>query len=204
MKRKRWVGPFARGATLISTAIGATACGAADDEGEQMQEFELSDAQLAARDEKVASSREALGEASCATTPADATLDGASFVQQSAISPLPLYDHPTCRDAFVVDIPAVTAPRTLAVYAGVGSSTNPIACLFSFTVATLFKKQGTEFVKVTDASGVGVIPWPGSSGYTCVCKVDFGTLAPGDYKVAAASAQFLGPKLLVGVFLGAN
>jgi len=188
-------------ASILAAAPVFSGCGQADGTGAPGMP-ELSDAERAARDDEVASVKERLGEVSCATTPPDATLDVAVTGLMGASSAAG-YDHPTCRDAFVVDVTGGTGSGTLEVSTG-GNLTNILACLLTVTVETAYEKQGDTYVKIGDAVGFGTIPPPGSSGWVCQAVAKVPVTGPGDYKVIAAAAQLFGPALPVDVSLFPN
>ena len=183
------------GVSALAWACGCGASGATDDAPATP---ELSDAERAELDAEVASMQQNLGEASCATTAADATFDFATATTNFVYSPAPNYDHPTCRDAYVVDIKNLAETRHIWASGEGPQNLDPFGCLFTITAATLYKKQGADYVKVGDASALGSYPWPGSSGWQCVSRVSFANQPPGDYKIAMSSAQFLGGKKRVG------
>jgi hypothetical protein len=165
-----------------------------------------SDDELAVRDEAVAHVQEQIGEASCATTGADATLDAATpptppnFVAYVA-SKNTAYDHPTCRNSFIVDVTNVAASTPLNATAGVASP-DPFTCLFTVTLESLYENKNGTYVKVNDAVSFGTPINAGSAGWDCRCETEITAPEAGEYKVVADAFQFLGPQLLVVVSPG--
>lgn len=88
---------------LIGVMAGAPGCGASGSDGATEAPVDQ-----AAIDEEIASVTAALGEATCATTAADAI---GEYDRGGAMSPLAAtYDHPTCLDAFCNRSATVQAP----------------------------------------------------------------------------------------------
>jgi hypothetical protein len=186
---------YALGLGLLSSLT--TACGS----GESGSAPELSDADRAAMDGEVATLQQKLGEQTCAATQRDAVIDVAAGGILGVGSNDALYDHPTCRDAYIVDITHFTEPHSIWAQGEGPAGLDPFGCLFTFAAATLYRKDGANYVKVGEGSAVGTYPWPGSSGWQCSVKVDFGVQQPGEYRVAVGAAQFLGTKKRAGVIV---
>jgi hypothetical protein len=170
-------------------ALAATACGThADTEGPPREEM----------NEELGRVREALGEATCATTPADATMQQGS----GADSVTAFYDHPTCRNAFIVDAPGIVTagvPGKLQFWAGVSlGALEPFTCLFNYGGLTLFQKQGSSYVKVGENFVLGTFG-VGRFGGMCSATGFVTVPGPGDYKVAAAAGTLFGGKYAVRV-----
>jgi hypothetical protein len=159
------------------------------------------DEQLAARDNEVARVQEQIGEASCATTSADATLDASTA--QYANTAMTTYDHTTCRNAYIVDVNNVPGSELVKV-AGGASNANLFACFFSITLETLYEKKNGTYVKIGDALAFGAPVLEASSGSECRTQAQIAAPEAGDYKVITDSFQFLGPQLTVSVFLAPN
>jgi hypothetical protein len=189
---------IAVGFGVISSLV--TACGSAESASEGTMP-ELSESERAAMNAEVGTLQQKLGEQTCATTPRDALIDVLAGGIPGVGSSDALYDHPTCRDAFVVDIVNFTEPHSIWAQGEGPAGLDPFGCLFTFAAATLYRKDGANFVKVGEGSAFGTYPWPGSSGWQCSVKVDFGKQQPGEYKVAVGAAQFLGTKKRAGVIV---
>ena len=147
--------------------------------------------------------RQEIGETSCATTAADVTVDAANdWAGAPIFSPNGAYDHPTCRNAFIVDINNVQASS--AIYAGVGlSSSNFFECIFEVNLDSVYQKQGGTFVKLNDGGAFGTFEIAGSSGPYCLSRIETTLPQAGDYRVVVSSFQFLGAQLPVTVYVGA-
>src|SRR5687767_5243288 len=96
------------------------------------------DLDRAAAEEELGRVSEALGEASCGSTAPDATLSPIGFPYLS--SPDGNYDHPTCRNGFVVDAPGARAGRQLNGGPLLIPWPDPFTCLFIWGYASLWQK----------------------------------------------------------------
>jgi hypothetical protein len=136
--------------------------------------------------------RQALGEATCPTTAADVTWANPFSGNQSIDSPSANYDHPTCRNAFIVDVPGVRASTQFSAGVPGSAGVNPF-CGFEFAYIGLYRKQGATYVKVTESFNLGrVISFP-QFGTTCAAISTVVAPADGDYKlVTSAGAFFFG------------
>jgi hypothetical protein len=149
------------------------------------------DLDRAAAEEELGRVSEALGEPSCGSTPADATLDPTTG--QAVSSSGPNYDHPTCRNGFVVDVPGVHAGRALTGGAPPMRWPDPFTCLLNWGYLSLWQKQATGYVKISEGTSLGVWgPFP-RVGYVCVARVSLQAPAAGDYKLVSASGVLFGP-----------
>jgi hypothetical protein len=178
---------------LIGVMAGAPGCGASgsDDATEAPVD-------QAAIDEGIAKVTAALGEATCATTAADAI---GEYNRGGAMSPLAAtYDHPTCRDAFVVDFPAVPAGGSFTAATNEGSMFDPIGCLFSYAYISVWKKDPAGPTALGEAVGTGGwVPVFTRGGPFCNRSATVQAPAAGDYKVVASSGQLFGAKKWVTV-----
>jgi hypothetical protein len=172
-------------------------CGSASDAPGDPSTSSIAPEERAAIDGEVARVRQSLGEASCASTAADATLGGTNIVADSVTA---TYDHPTCRDGFVVDITGVKAGKAVlggafAGTAGTPSNLDFFSCFVRIGFTYLYEKRGSTYVLVGQNSAFGV------NGALGICSSVASVTAPrdGDYKVVAAGRQLFGAKLPVRV-----
>ena len=177
----------------ISLAASLSGCGDAGTTGDN---GEVAD--QAAREQELGRLSEALGEPSCGSTAPDATLNPNSG--QSVFSADGNYDHPTCRNGFVVDIPGARAGRQLTGGPPVMQWPDPFSCLFVWGYASLWQKQAAGYVKIAESSRLGV--WGGlpQVGYVCAAPVSLRAPADGDYKLVTASGLLFGPYGRVQVY----
>jgi hypothetical protein len=132
--------------------------------------------------------QQALGEATCATTAADVTWTNPVSGKQSIDSPNANYDHPTCRNAFIVDVPGVRASTQFG--AGVPGGPANLFCGFVFAYIGLYQKQGASYVKVTESFNLGVnIAFP-QFGTACTAISSVKAPADGDYKLVTSGGTF--------------
>jgi hypothetical protein len=171
------------------------ACGAADD-SPTPAEPSAEDRALAA--EELSQITQALGEPTCATTAADATLAASGTGLGIAPSPNAAYDHSTCRNGFVVDLPGVAAGTTLTVANPPVSGIDPLTCLFRYSYGSLYRKQGASYVKVSELTALGVLI-PARFAYVCNARATFPVPTAGDYKIVAASGALFGATDVVTV-----
>ena len=143
----------------------------------------LSDADLAAAHASVEQVAQALGEATCANTSADATLTPSSDTS-SARSPDERYDHPTCRNGYVVDLVGYKAGSTVRAATSWGpvSGLDGLYCLFTWSYAGLWRKDGANYVKVTEGDAWGAVI-NGKPSTFCSAQQTFTLPSDGDYKV---------------------
>ena len=136
--------------------------------------------------------QQALGEATCATTAADMTWADPYTGNRFIDSPNATYDHPTCRNAFIVDVPGVKASTQFSAGVPGSAGANPF-CGFEFGYIGLYRKQGATYVKVTESFSLGVnFSFP-QFGSTCAALARVVAPADGDYKlVTSAGAFFFG------------
>jgi hypothetical protein len=173
LERMRVVLQRAKAATWFGSTIAVIACGATGD-GESMES-----------DQEFAQVSDAIGEASCATTPADAT-----FTPTGRFSTL-VGKNPGCSGASVVDIlgyqpspPPYLPILTYVMWYG----TIPVKeaeCLRSYLRADLYQKVEGTFSPI--ASDTIYASWQSS---TCRLGVIWETsrlTAGNDYRIAAAS-----------------
>jgi hypothetical protein len=125
------------------------------------------------------------GEATCGTTAADAVWppdppdDGQPDILRS---PDAAYDKPSCRHAYVVDLPNTVAPKHIVASTQAVSPANPIGCAASFAYLSLWKEQGSSFVKVSEVTRPGIL-----YGF-CIASASVDITTPGNYRVVAAAA----------------
>jgi hypothetical protein len=179
------------GVTVVGLALGA-GCSAAGDDADA--DGTVTPEEQASRDAEVSRIQERLGEPTCAATAADTTLDAATVTVRSNTA---TYDHPTCRDAFVVDLPTLKGGKPFAggpVLGGPGSSSyNFFNCLPNVGFVYLYEKQGTNYVLVGQNAAFGVYGALGS----CSALASVTVPRDGDYKAVVAGVQLFGPKLPV-------
>jgi hypothetical protein len=145
-----------------------------------------------------------LGESSCATTAADVVrpVDDPQTESMGAT-----YDHPTCRDGFIIDAPGLLATQTIYMDAIVPITTNVLvnylACYLSVSWLYVYEKQGSTYQLVSQGSVFGSIQGqlPRSA---CHAAIDFKVPGDGDYKIVAAARQVFGAKLDVSVLIQAT
>src|SRR5688572_3303249 len=89
-------------------------------------------ADIAAANEGVKQVTQALGEATCGSTPPVASLSPSVVV-----SPNANYDPPTCRNAFVVDAPGLPAGVVITAGHPTQSNIDPFTCLFRYGALSL-------------------------------------------------------------------
>ena len=184
MFRRYWFASFSLVACLSGCGDPATA----GDDAEGLDQ--------AAREEELGRLSEALVEASCGSTAPDATL----VPNQSVFSADGNYDHPTCRNGFVVDIPGVHAGRQLTGGPLAAVWPDPFTCLLVWGYASLWQKQAAGYVKVAESSRLGFWgPFP-RVGYVCAAAVTLQAPADGDYKLVTAGGLLFGPYGRVQVY----
>jgi hypothetical protein len=149
----------------------------------------------AVAEEELARVSQALGEASCGSTAADATL----LPNQSLRSPDGSYDHPTCRNAFVVDVPGVIAGTQLWGGRPPLVWLDPFTCLLVWGYSSLWQKQATGYVKISEGSRLGTWAPTPRTGFVCSAPVTLRAPADGDYKLVTAAGVLFGPNSLVEV-----
>jgi hypothetical protein len=176
----RWMGC----STLLCSTV---ACGTAD--GDSASTVEGGETVVPAPvDAPLEKVRQSLGEATCASTPADHVFDPAleDYVQ----SPTNTYDHPTCRNGYVIDLQNAGAGHTLNGSMFVQPS-DPFTCLFNWSYIALYQKQGTSYVKIGEniaGGGWGLGPFGGA----CSAIAKLTTPAAGDYKVVVSAGNLFG------------
>jgi hypothetical protein len=183
--------------SLVCLAL-VGACGAPDDKANESPEATPGGHDDAEVQAEVGRISQQLGEASCATTTADVTRTD----DNQAGSHGATYDHPTCRDAFVIDAPGLVAGDPLYFQASVPVTSNVIVnflqCGFEFSWFYVYEKQSTGYVLVSQNSNVGSIQ--GALPRTaCVTSINLTVPRNGDYKIIAASRLLFGAKNDVSV-----
>ena len=177
---------IARFAVISSVFAGLAGCGG--DPGSPPDD-QASD--RAAAEGELGRVTQALGEATCGSTPADAVLDPNG---QPAFSPNGGYDHPTCRNGFVVDAPGIRAGRQFVGGPSLVRWPDPFTCLFQWGYLSLWLKQPTgAYTKVAESSRLGVWIPITRVGYVCDSRVGLQASADGDYKLVSAAGVLFGP-----------
>jgi hypothetical protein len=187
------------GCCSVLAAVLLVACGAGDaTTSDSPSPPGLGDDDRSAAEAEVARLQQQLGEATCASTAADVTLIGYG----SPLSPDATYDHPTCRDAFVVDAPGVPAgsrvQATTYIVAPPGTL-DPIGCFFDVGFVYLYEKRGATYTLINQAGAFGLVS-ANRLGAICGNVMTLPVPRAGDYKVVASSVRlFTTVKNRVGV-----
>jgi hypothetical protein len=170
------------------------ACGASDGPSDSSDEgLGTAPTTQAAIDAQLSQVRQSLGEATCASTAADQVLDitQTSYVQ----SPTATYDHPSCRNGYVVDLPNAAAGHALNASVNFQPA-DPFTCILNWSYIALYQKQAAGYVKVGENIGGG--KWGlGRFGGACSAIGTLTTPAAGDYKVVVASGNLFGGRYAV-------
>jgi hypothetical protein len=173
--------------SLLGT--GVAACSAADPalptEGDR-----------AAAEEELAQVTAALGEPTCGSTVPDVTM--AKAVNGHVASPNANYDHPTCRNAFIVEMNGLTAGET--VYGGPTSQSTlePFSCLLHWAHGSLWKKQPNgDYTKVREDNRLGMFQIAYRMGFACTVRVALPVAEDGDYKFVLSAGYLFGPYRVV-------
>ena len=140
-----------------------------------------------------------LGEATCGSTPADAVLDPNQG--QTVSSPDGSYDHPTCRNGFVIDVPGVPAGRQFTGGPSLMRWPDPFTCLLHWGYLSLWQEQPSgTYAKVAENTRLGVWgPMP-RIGYVCAARAGVQAPADGNYKLVSAGGVLFGPYASVSVY----
>jgi hypothetical protein len=173
--------------TCVTVACGA-ADGGTDPRGAVESAGTVSGPTPEEIDAQVEKVRQSLGEATCATTPADHVMDPSmeSYVQ----SPTSTYDHSTCRNAYVVDLKNAGAGHSVSASVYFQPS-DPFTCLLNWSYIALYQAQGASYVKVGENIGRGGWGW-GLFGGACSVNATLTTPAAGDYKVVVSAGNIFG------------
>jgi hypothetical protein len=189
MFRLRW---FAV-ASLLTRAL--SGCGG--DPGAPGDDAEAFD--QAAREQELGRVSQGLGEATCGSTPADATLD--PNLGQPVASPNGSYDHPTCRNGYLVDVPGVRAGRQFTGGPSLVRWPDPFSCLFHWGYLGLWQKQANGgYAKISESTRLGVWGPVPMAGYVCAARAGVQAPADGDYKLVSAGGVLFGPYSSVFVY----
>lgn len=180
----------------IATTVGifgifASGCSAAD--GPTSSEPDR--AQL---DGELGSVTQNLGEATCGNIPADETLDYMG-TQAGAGTADGNYGHPQCTDGYVVDVTNVPANASLSGGMTAVRWPDPFTCLFNWGYVSLWKQGPSGYVKISEASSLGI--WGGlpQIGNVCFARGTVKVPAAGNYRVVAAAGVLFGPKTAVSI-----
>jgi hypothetical protein len=138
---------------------------------------------------------QSLGEATCGTIPADDTWDYSSN-RVGAGAPDGNYGHPTCTDGYVVDVLNVTAGGKLTGGALNPRWPDPFTCLLNWGYVSLWQKSGTGYVRISEASSLGVL---GALNGPCYAGGTVTAPIAGNYRVVIAAGFVFGPKQAVSV-----
>jgi hypothetical protein len=145
-----------------------------------------------------------LGEATCATTAPDLVkpVDDPQVESTGGA-----YDHPTCRDAFVIDAPGVLASQRIYMEAIVPVTPNVLVnvfgCYFHASWLYVYEKQGNAYNLLSQQFVTGSIQGQLPLA-NCHAALTFDPPHDGDYRVIAAARQILGPKDDVSVLIQAK
>lgn len=177
-------------------AAGLAGCGA-DAGSSPMEDDDGFD--RAAAQEELGRISQAFSEATCGSTAADAVLD--PNVTQSISSVDGSYDHATCRNGYVIDVPGVRAGRQFTGGPPLRRWPDPFTCLFNWGYLGLWQKQpdGT-YAKVAENSRLGTWAPVSQVGYVCSARVGVQAPADGDYKLVSAAGVLFGPYGEVSVY----
>ena len=139
-------------------------------------------------DAQVTVVQQALGEASCATTPPDYVFD--PTMENYTQSPTDVYGHPTCQNGFVVELPGAKAGKQLYGQSWL-TTWEPFTCALTYGYVALYKKQGTSYVSVGENFNLGT--W-GIQRFGPMCSMAGVITVPvdGDYKVVVSAGNLFG------------
>jgi hypothetical protein len=176
---------------LVLSLLGAglAACGSAEP-------APPSGVDRASAEEELAQVTAALGEPTCGSTAPDATL--ANAVYGYVTSPNASYDHPTCRNAFVIEMNGLTAGKT--VYGGPASTPTlePFSCVLHWVHGSLWKKDANGvYTKVIEDNRLGTFQAVWRTGFACSARVALPVVEDGDYKLVLSGGYLFGPYRVV-------
>lgn len=182
----------------VACSVLVVACGANDGASETTDVEGITESDRNAAEAEVGRLQQRLGEPTCGATPAD--VNNASGASGTHLSPDAAYDHPTCRDAFVVDAPGLKAGGRIDGTAYIqGPTVEPIGCFFDVAFLYLYEKQGANYVLINQAGRFGQY-LNDRGGPRCGGVMTFPIVRNGDYKVVASSVRlFTTVKNRVGV-----
>lgn len=177
---------FRRSTWLCLLVPVLSACGASDDQGP-------SESELRTLDEEAESIRQRLGEASCASTSADVSLDFASGATVlDAQSADGSYDHATCRNTFIVDMANVEAQKRISGGTVLKDWPDSFSCLFNWAYVGLYRKEAAGYVRVAERVGFPGFYYTGRGGPACTASTEVVAPSAGDYKIVVAAGAFFG------------